>query len=561
VEHEGDVPVALLRAGHRNQAEAVASIEVDLGDDDVEALVADAPLGLRSRSRRGHVVALLLEAELEEHALLGVRLDDEHTWSDADVRGAVASRDQAKRIDETWVEELAPELSHDLHRLARREDPTVGVLRVGREVAVGLGEREDARAERDLLALEVLGEAFSVPALVHPVEHRLGRIVEARAVEELRRRVRRLLRLDAMTVEARDVERGEVVGRRGLADVVEETRDREGVAVGLRHRHPLADLHRDGRDVRGVPAQLTAALIEQRHQDLHRLEVAGVVGRGLEGPHLRVQRAAAGSVEASEVQAGRGRRRVPGSCARHGRRRHVERSEIDALTGRALGRSRRSGGAHGRSRRGRAWTGTEIEVEAETEVDRRPARDRSRAFIQRRRQAAALVRQELRERRGVASVVLPDGGRDRGGSRDVGLHLAHARDDLDVLRDVVVEVRDDDRERGRLLIEHDGAALEALAHAAGHHQQGRSVDPRLREPVRAHEARLVHVRDGLEHLVLGHRVGLDQELDDRLAAASGLVIDGLVLARADAPVVAQAIQDLERTCVLGRRGGRAHESA
>src|SRR5206468_1776585 len=115
-----------------------------------------------------------------------------------------------------------------------------------------VGDVDDAGAERDLLALEPVGVASAVEALVMVPDRGYRVVQEAEAVDDAGALVRVPLHQRPFVLgEARRLEQDRVRNRQ-LADVVEERRVAEQVELRLREAELAADRERELLDTARV---------------------------------------------------------------------------------------------------------------------------------------------------------------------------------------------------------------------------------------------------------------------------------------------------------------------
>ena len=104
----------------------------------------------------------------------------------------------------------------------------------------------------------------------------------------------------------------------------------------------------------------------------------------------------------------------------------------------------------------------------------------------------------------VAVIVREDRRTDRGRPRGERTHLPHPRRHLQLLkRGGVVGVGRDDRERARLVVEHDREDAVLLGRLHRHRAEQSSVDDRLRQLLGRDELGVVEGRDELQEVELG----------------------------------------------------------
>ena len=118
--------------------------------------------------------ALLDQAKLEHGRLLRIGIDEQRVVAVREELGAdVLAHDHVlEEIDEVRVEDRLLEFREDPARLRGHERFAIRVARVLREIRVRVRDREDARAERDVLAGDAVRETFAVVALVHLLDRR-----------------------------------------------------------------------------------------------------------------------------------------------------------------------------------------------------------------------------------------------------------------------------------------------------------------------------------------------------------------------------------------------------
>ena len=162
-------------------------------------------------------------------------------------------------------------IREDPEGLLRRERLPVRVARVVRQVGVGVGDGEDARQHRDLLAGGAAGEALAVVALVHRVDRGHGVVGQLGGLEEARRREHRLLRGGAVTVVLGHVERRQVVAAH-LAEVVDLRGDGRRLRGARIETDALREPLAQARHQRRVPAQVLPRVLDEAHHDAEDLE-------------------------------------------------------------------------------------------------------------------------------------------------------------------------------------------------------------------------------------------------------------------------------------------------
>ena len=486
-------PHGSLRASERNARPSASGSSTSQTTRSNSAPSAVSELARDVDAARGlHVEALLDHAELEDGRLLGIGVDEQHAVAAREeLRLHVLAEDERlEEIEDARVEDGALVLEEHVHRLRRPEHLAERIARVLREVRVRVGDREEARAERDLLADELVGEALAVEALVHVEDGVLDRRREAHRLEQAERRVVRLLRRDAMALVLGAVERREVELAH-LAEVVDVTGDDHRLRLGAIEVHALGDATEETRDLRRVTAQLLPRVLEQAHhhgeqldrrvvlEDVaarHRRSAGGsraggfadrraidatargrerqLPARGVARSACRRRRAGAGATRA----AGAGRRRrnrerhrrrrtdcVRRRRARPDRRRRTRggfgaresSSSSIGMRGRAHAcRSRRSrrGAARRARARERGSSGASRRDDA-TQANARPARRCERCPSPQHAsvgddllaEVVGDVRRSKRSKaRDVTAVMLANRGRDGGRTRDEGLHRLRA---------------------------------------------------------------------------------------------------------------------------------------
>ena len=133
-------------------------------------------------------------------------------------------------------------------------------------------DREQPRAERDVLAGLLPRQAIAVEALVHELERARGLLRELDRFHQTARRVVALLGPRALGGADADAERGQMVIAH-LAEIVQVAGDGERCEIARVHADAFGDLAHQARDVRGMAAQVGAAALDQADEDLERLEV------------------------------------------------------------------------------------------------------------------------------------------------------------------------------------------------------------------------------------------------------------------------------------------------
>ena len=204
-----------------------------------------------------------------------------------------------------------------------------------------IDDRQDARAERDLLALETGRIALAVPALVVAVDDRRDRVGKRHRRDDLGAHLRMHLHPLELLVGQRTGLRQDVLGHRELADVVQQRRRPHALHVGRRHAHDARQaggMHLHAADARG--RRLVLGVDGQRQRldgrQVHVRHLAGAtplvldaVGVDPVGPVRQVER--------TDQQ-----RRQPGAVARQqhrGRRRDGRRRRCSSARSRRRARS------------------------------------------------------------------------------------------------------------------------------------------------------------------------------------------------------------------------------
>ena len=221
------------------------------------------------------------DPRLERELLLEVRGVDV-------LEGDVVAFDQLDEdLDEFGVELLAGDPAQLDDRVVRGHRRPVGVAR-GHHV-VGVGDRDDPRQLRDLLALEAARIALAVDPLVVGEDDLRDRPVTVERGDHPRALLRVALDQHPVLVGERHVRLQDPVGEDELADVVEQRRDVDELLFLLREAGALGDRPRvagdGGRVARGhlVP-EVERAQQGAQHADLEagqllaaHLELAGAL--------------------------------------------------------------------------------------------------------------------------------------------------------------------------------------------------------------------------------------------------------------------------------------------
>ena len=167
-----------------------------------------------------------------------------------------------------------------------RQRAAIGIARVEREVRVRVAQRQDARAERDVLAHEAPGKALTIEALVHGRHRARGARGQPDALQQSHRRLCELFCGGAMRGVLGRVESGQVI-RDGLADVVQVRRNRQ---LDLRHLVEVQSLREhaaETRHRRGVTTELVAGVLVERNEHVEHL---GQIQQAAVGPAPRRRR-------------------------------------------------------------------------------------------------------------------------------------------------------------------------------------------------------------------------------------------------------------------------------
>ena len=237
-----------------------------------------------ARSRRGRATARA--ADLRERAEAASEREPEpdgerrrearatirrRDWQDRRPRRAGARRRarvlevRLERGDDSRVElraRVAPELGERL--LGAR---SVAVAPLGRDRVVRVGDEDDARAERDLLAREPVRVARAVPVLVVVLDPDVDG-ADVHAVEERRAELGmvRELPLLVRSQGARLLEHP--VGDRDLAEVVETTGELELLDLLVLELQPPGDRLDEQRDALGVRARVLVLRVDDADEVL-----------------------------------------------------------------------------------------------------------------------------------------------------------------------------------------------------------------------------------------------------------------------------------------------------
>ena len=142
-------------------------------------------------------------------------------------------------------------------RLKGRHPVAVGVL--GGQGVIDLGDRDDPRDRRDLLAPQAIGIAAAVDALVMGAHDLRDRTVDTEVFEQLR--AQRRMQIDRLPVilRQRAVALHHAIGQRKAPDVMQQPRGMRKLRVALAHPALQRDVTRERRDRRAMPRSATVA--------------------------------------------------------------------------------------------------------------------------------------------------------------------------------------------------------------------------------------------------------------------------------------------------------------
>ncbi len=482
------------------QGKPVGAAEFELADDHLDLARLEHLDGLVGGARDLHEEALLHHAQLEHGRLLRVGVDEQRHAAVAEQAPLdVVARDrQLEEVDQVGVEDGVLVAGEHVARLERPQCLAEGVARVLREVGVGVGDGEQAAAERDVLAARLAGQTAAVVALVHRLDGGEGGLGQAAALHEAARRGEGLLGRDAVALVLADVERGQVVGAH-LAEIVQVGGRHDRARLARPEADALAELAHQAGHVARVPAQVSARVLDEAHQHVERLEVA--LGR------------------------------------------HAAGRSAAATAARVL-----------RQLVGRDGPLAEVRV-GQVARDLLVAQQVALVDVEHRRELLVGRAVERTERMDVAAVGLADGrlhGRRASDERaqvlEVGRQLQLAQ------RLEVVRVRRHDRQRVGVDVVQHREDLVLLGELARHLVEGQPVDVRLGQLLGADEARLVQRRDELQEVGLADRVDLEQRLLDAAAEPVQLRDGRFVLGLIDLARLEQQVgKPVERGA--GTRGG------
>ena len=189
----------------------------------------------------------------------------------------------AKKVcDHARIERLAGFLLEQRQRRLVLHRPVIGT--VGGERVEVVDHREDARAERDLVALQPLRIALAVPAFVVAEDERRHRVGERHRADDLGADLRVDADLLELLLGERSRLRQDVLGHRQLADVVEQRRGLHALDLVVGHAERLGDA--GGVDLHAADVALRGLVlgVDGQRQRLDRRQVQ--VGHLLHVPPL-----------------------------------------------------------------------------------------------------------------------------------------------------------------------------------------------------------------------------------------------------------------------------------
>ncbi len=199
----------------------------------------------------------------EHHALRG--LGDEIGL------GLEVGQQAHERVDHGRIQRLPRLVLHDLQRLLGRHRLVERPLR-GQRVEVVHG-RENARAERNLLARQAVRIALAVPALVVIQDERRHRIGERHVRDDLRADLRMHLHPLELFLRQRTRLRQDVLGHRELSDVVQQRGRPHALHVAGRHAHGLGEPGREDLHAADVRRRGLVLGVDRQRERLDRREM------------------------------------------------------------------------------------------------------------------------------------------------------------------------------------------------------------------------------------------------------------------------------------------------
>ena len=205
---------------------------------------------------------------------------------------------------------------------------------VGRERVVVVDDRQDARAERNLFALQSLRIALAVPAFVVAEDERRHRVREGHGTDDLRADLRMDADLLELLLRQRAGLRQDVFGHGELADVVEQRRRLDALDFGVGHAEPARDAGRV--DLHAADVRLRGLIlgVDRERERFNRRQVQ--IGHLLDVPALVVDASQVNLVAAvGEVERRGAEDRQPQAGAHEGRRRDGRRTGADEIARRA----------------------------------------------------------------------------------------------------------------------------------------------------------------------------------------------------------------------------------
>ena len=147
-----------------------------------------------------------------------------------------------EHLHDRRIERAARFLLQQRERRFRRH--RLVIRTIGRQRVVVVDDREDARAERNLFALQPLRIALAVPAFVVAEDQRRDRIRERHRADDLGADLRMDADLLELFLRQRAGLRQDVLGHGELADVVQQRRGLDALDLGVGHAEAARDAGR-----------------------------------------------------------------------------------------------------------------------------------------------------------------------------------------------------------------------------------------------------------------------------------------------------------------------------